>query len=332
MKSIFAALISLTAAQSFSRWQQMGVFIEKNFDWANVDANLKQAVDNGYNAIYVGFYMSKYGCTGACSAWQSLSSTAKSDVISYVHNAGGKIILSVGGPGEFVEGVIQDGQAASFGASAAAFASANGFDGIDYYTHLAGEKTTPSPWSNNGSLATYQTTLVNQAYSAGWTGQQLSITSNAPYFSPDFIQNTTSLKQQYALSWFALNSNSKENFYVERINLVMFNEENDYMTYDDVMIHNTFSDSYYGVVPTASSVKEIVALGITASNVSIVKPLSPTETSVKTGQGYIAPATLGSWGCQCYADNGWTGGFVGWTWNSYDSYNTLNFPSLIGTC
>merc|ERR1712110_888459 len=104
------------------------------------------------------------------------------------HNAGGKIILSVGGPGEFVEG---------------------------------------------------------------------------------FIQNSTVLKPQYALSWFALDSNAQQNFYVQQINMVMFNEESDYMTYDDVMIHNTFSDSYYGVVPTASSVKEIAALGITASNVAV---------------------------------------------------------------
>ena len=102
------------------------------------------------------------------------------------------------------------------------------------------------------------------------------------------------------------------------------------MNYNDIFIQNTANDPEYGIWAPGSAVKEISSLGISQSKISIVKSVSASESSVKSG--YVSPDSLGQWACQANADFGWNGGFLGWTWNIYDSYNTLNWPSLLGNC
>merc|ERR1719210_815847 len=58
-------------------YQTMGTFMEKNFDWANFDQEVTNAVVNGYNYLYLGFYMALHGCQGACTAWRDLSPSTK---------------------------------------------------------------------------------------------------------------------------------------------------------------------------------------------------------------------------------------------------------------
>merc|ERR1711953_423640 len=94
----------------------------------------------------------------------------------------------------------------------------------------------------------------------------------------------------------------------------MFNEEQNYMTYSDIFIEHGFYDADYSYFGKGSAVKEIMNQGVDGSRLSVIKPTSAYETTVRSG--YVKPKELGSWGCQAQIDIGWTGGFVAWSWNS----------------
>jgi len=326
MKSVIFSTI-LSAFANAVNWNQTGIFIEKNFDWSNFDQEIQNAVNSGYNKIYVGFYMARYGCTAACTAWRDLPSSARQSSLDFLNQNNAQLVLSVCGPGEFIEGDIRDGLTNSFATDSANFAKSQGFHGIDYACSLSGTKTVPSLMASNGSYIDFMQTMISGGKSAGYTTQQISVTAQAPYFSPDFVNASM---PDYALSWLALDSNSDQAFSVGKINLNMLNEDSNYMSYDDIFIKNTANDPEFGDWAPGSAVKEISDLGVSKDKISIVKSVSSAESSVKTG--YVDPATLGDWGCQANSDFGWTGGYLGWTWNIYDSYNTLNWPQLLGAC
>merc|ERR1712141_459132 len=101
-------------------------------------------------------------------------------------------------------------------------------------------------------------------------------------------------------------------------------------TYSDVFLQNGFVDPIYGVFGKGSAVQEIVNLGIDADRVAIIKPISDSEQTVRSG--YIPANTLASWGCSAQTAFSWNGGFIGWTWNSVTEQElnkVLNFGSAV---
>jgi len=327
-------------------YQTMGTYMEKNFDWANFDTEVQSAVNNGYNYIYLGFYMSLHGCQGACTAWRDLQPNAKQDVLTFVKNNGADIALSIGGPGEFVEGVIRDGTTQQFAQEAAQFAWDQGFTAIDIATELSGSLTQPSVWALNGSYSDFISTMIKEAKNVGYQYDQIHLTSPAQYFSPQFVKCT---EQQIsidnctnALSYFALNSRSSSSDAVGRINMDMLNEDENFLTYQYIFENDDdYVDPYgYGKWGNGSAVQQIMNIntgtpptgptkttGISANKVAIVKSQSPDETAIRSG--YVDPTSLSNWGCLANNKFGWNGGFVGWTWNSYDGYQTLNWPGQL---
>merc|ERR1712110_246621 len=286
-------------------YHTMGSFMEKNFDWANFDQEVKNAVNNGYNMLYLGFYMALHGCQGACTAWRDLSPSTKQDVQNFLSQNGALLALSVGGPGEFIEGIIRDGKTQEFAQEAAQFAYDNNFSAIDFSTELSGSLTQPSQWALNGSYSEFISTCITEAKNVGYTINQISLTSPAQYFSPQFVQcpddqiaidNCTN-----ALSYFALNSRENQANAVGRINM-------------DINAPN-------GPEPQKS--------GIDGIKVAIVKAQDSAESSVLSG--YVDPTKLANWGCQANNDFGWNGGFVGWTWNTKTSYQTETWPGLLNS-
>merc|ERR1712018_859664 len=101
----------------------------------------------------------------------------------------------------------------------------------------------------------------------------ISLSSQAPYFSPYFY----SYDQQTAnmtgcITNLALDENDQQLWSVSNINLMMFNEDDNYMTYEDIFIQNTYDDPIYGVFGKGSAVKEIIDLGIASGAwVSVIK-------------------------------------------------------------
>merc|ERR1712184_134603 len=291
-------------------YHTMGSFMEKNFDWANFDQEVKNAVNNGYNMLYLGFYMALHGCQGACTAWRDLSPSTKQDVQNFLSQNGALLALSVGGPGEFIEGIIRDGKTQEFAQEAAQFAYDNNFSAIDFSTELSGSLTQPSQWALNGS------------------------------YCPDdqiAIDNCTN-----ALSYFALNSRENQANAVGRINMDMLNEDANYQSYQYIFVNDDgFVDPYgYGQWGAGSAVQEVMNInapngpvpqksGIDGIKVAIVKAQDSAESSVLSG--YVDPTKLANWGCQANNDFGWNGGFVGWTWNTKTSYQTETWPGLLNS-
>lgn len=306
-------------------FQTQAVYLEYNFDWANIDSEIQSAIDNGYTQILIGFYMSLYGCVAACDAWVTLPQDRKNDILSYASANSASVYLAVGGPGESPEYAIQQGQQyiSNYGNAAASFAYANQFQGLDFGVHMAGEESKPSVYASNGQMVNYVQTLVSCA-SADFPGA-MSVTGQAPYFSSQFVGGNV----DYSLAALGMTKNNATSFYVTQLNLVMFNEDEGYQTYNNIFIQNnggTDNEKF----TDGSAVNEVAAMGVPVNNIKVVKPVSASASAVQTG--YIPPATLGGFGCQAYEDIGWNGGFVTWTWSSYDSSSVLNWPSLIGTC
>lgn len=308
MKLQILSCSAFLALAQAANYEQVGVYLEKNFNWGGMSDSLQQALNAGYNRFYVGFYMSQHGCQGACQDWANLTQNQRNSIKSLLASYNAQLYLSVGGPGEYWEGCINSNCAQSFASSAAAHASQYGYDGVEIAMKLAGEGTVPSPYADNGSFAGTAKSMV--AAMSPFGASNIAISSNAPYFSPEFVGNNI----YNSLASLCLDSNEGTNYAVGECNLLMFNEDGNYMTENDIFYENEFYDPIYGVFGAGSAVKQVVDLGISANKVGIIKPISADESTVRSG--YVSPSTLGNWACNAQFNFGWTGGVIGWTWNS----------------
>ena len=285
-----------------SSYTNLAVYMEYNLNWNNVESDIQQALGWGYNTFYVGFYMSLYGCQGGCGEWINMDDTRRQNIKQMLQTAGAKLILAVGGPGEFIEGV---GNADAWGQDAASFAKQYSFDGLDFAIALAGEPTPtyPSSYIGNNFFINVAQSLATAGHNAGFSRSQMTISSHAPYFSAQYCNNN--VKQ--SLSWLALEQNKDQPWAVQFVNLDMINEADHYMSFNDIFIQNSYT-AYAG-----SAVSEVAALGIDLSNIAVIKPLTEDLGTVRTD--WVSSSQLAQWGCQFSSAPyyGW-GGFTMWTW------------------
>merc|ERR1712130_246211 len=177
--------------------------------------------------------------------------------------------------------------------------------------------------------------MVKEAKNVGYQAAQIHLTSPAQYFSPQFVQCTdqqiSSDSCSNALSYYALDSRSAQADAVSRINLDMLNEDENFLSYQQIFVNDDdYVDPYgFGKWGAGSAVQQVmnVGTGISSEKVAIVKSQSSQETAIRSG--YVDPVSLNQWGCQANNDFGWTGGFVGWTWNTYDGQATLSWPGKL---
>jgi len=334
--ALFVASSALAASippNTVDNYVQKGIFIEKNFirDGSTALADFNSALEAGYNTFYVGFYMANYGCQAACLEWTlTLTDSQRSQIKSNLAAAGAKLYLSVGGPSELWENTINAGNAASLGQQIGTFAAANMFDGVEFSMNLAGQGTIPSSYYDNGSFNQLCKDLASNVKSAGgFARTDLAISAGAPYFSLTYAKNNVN----NCLASLCYDNNESQSFSIGTCNLLMFDEDGNYMTYNDVFVQNSFTDPIKGTFGQGSSVKEVSAQGISSSKIGVIKPTDSAESTVRSG--YVTPKILGDWGCQANYQYGWTGGFVAWTWNdktSSDLQQTLSFVTQTAYC
>lgn len=332
-QAAFAALAAMAAAQttdmpSYKPYKQNSVYIEKNFNRGGMYNSVQQALAAGYNRLYVGFYYRLYGCFGACAEWTTvLSSSQRNKVKSLLAQYNAEIYLSVGGPGEYWESCIQTDCGTDFGNEVGAFAAKYGFDGVELNVNLIGQGTEPSGFALNGTFIEMVQDLSTATRTSGsFDRSHVATSAAAPYYSKDFVLGDVT----HSLAYMCMDSNESQGWATGDCNMLMFNEgdasDANYMTYADIFIQNTFDDPYYSNFGQGSAVKEVAALGVDSSKLAVIKPITPYETSVRSG--YINPITLGNWACQAQDDFQFNGGFVAWTWNSKtqsDLDTTMNF-------
>jgi len=332
MKLLALIYAVVTAAHAYT-WDTMGMYVERDINWAHFEQDIQAALLMGYNRIFLGFFMYQasvgYDCYGACAQFATLDAGTRSNLINTVHAYGAELYLVAGGRTQYVENLIANDQGSEFGAAAAAYAKQWRYDGIELQTHLSGSVTIPSIYATNGSFAGYTQDFFTAANAGGFTRGQLQIGGSAQYFSPSFVQGTLS----YTLSYLALTGNQDETWAVQKVNLIEFDEDSNYMDYQNIFVKNTYTDPYYGNYAAGSAVKEIRSLGMSASDIAITKPVSSDVSGIMNG--YISPTTLGQWGCQAKADSSikWTGGYSAWTWDTSDQQSMAQFASEVsGQC
>lgn len=324
------ALICLTTF--CTAWKQQGVYFEKNFNWATMEDDIIAAMDSGYNRIYIGFYMSIHGCQGACLQWEQLSNQARQKVFNKAQSTDSKIYLSVGGEGEFVENVWKNNETTTFGENAAKYAKSYGYHGIDFNIHLAGRSSVYSEFAASGDMIKFTSELVSCAKNEGWTREELTVTAHAPYFSLYYVDGIESR----TMAWVGMDKNEGEIFSVGDLHMMMFNEDQDYLSYEEMFISNKFYNETDGTIGYGSSVQEIINLGVGCDKIAVVKPIYEDGFSIYSG--YVDPEVLSDWMCKakdevvCSGVNGidelWHGGYVMWTWNSYNE-DTYAWPSFL---
>jgi len=329
IKLTISALLFLS---SFCRaWKQQGIYFEKNFNWAAMEDDIIAAMDSGYNRIYIGFYMSQYGCQGACLQWEQLSDAKKQKVFQKAQATDSKIYLSVGGDGEFVENVWKENQTTIFGQNAADYAKKYGYQGIDYNIHLAGKTSTISEFASSGNMTAFASELVTCAKNLGWNREELTVSTSAPHFSLHYVDGIKSR----TMTWLGLDKNEDKIFSVGDLHLFMFNEDEDYMTYEEMFIENKYNDEETGTIGYGSAVQEIISLGVSSDKIAVGKPVY--EDGISIYSGFIEPEVLSDWMCRAndevFSGSGnntefWNGGYVMWTWNSNNA-DTYAWPSYL---
>jgi len=320
--------VPATTVPTYNAYKQNSIYIEKNFNRGGMYNSIQQALEAGYNRLYVGFYYRLYGCFGACAEWTTvLSTNQRNNVKNLLASYNAEIFLSVGGPGEYWESCIQTDCGSDFGNEVGAFAAKYNFDGVDLNVNLIGQGTEPSGFALNGTFVSMVQDLSTATKSAGnFDRSHVVVSAAAPYYSIDFVEGDVT----HSLAYLCLDSNESQPWATGDCNMMMYNEGTasnaNYMTYQDVFITNTFDDPYYSNFGQGSAVKEVAALGVDSSKLAVIKPTTPYETSVTSG--YVNPITLGMWGCSAQDDFSWNGGFIAWTWDSRtqsDLSTTLNF-------
>jgi len=271
--------------------------------------------------------MVNYGCQAGCAEWARITSSQRQSIktlLSQYQNPWtgdtARIYLSVGGPGEYWEDCIDKNCASALGQTVGAYAAQMGYDGVDMDIKLSGEGTVQSAYANDGSFLKSAQDLSSAIRSSGgFARDNMSISSNAPYFSADFYSGGIS----QSISQLALTSNQNQPWAIYDCNMMMFNENGNYMTQTDIFFNNNFTDPIYGNFGYGSSAKDLFLQGMNWDQQAIIKPITMNEPTVRNG--YISPNTLHSWACNAHVDWGFLGGFVGWTWNTatQDEYNTV---------
>merc|ERR1712076_48371 len=278
----------------------------------------------------MGYYFTLYGCQGSCLDWTfTLTQDQRNDIKNLLGSYNARLFLTFGGPGEFWEDCIDSKYisncVATTAAGVAQFAADNQFDGIELSLNLGGEGTTNSEYANDGSFRNSTQTMVQGIKNNGtsWTSENIHLSSAASYYS---IYSNLQNNVDYTMSYFciAYTNNSTNIDAVSRCILRMYNEDNNYMTYNDIYIQNTYNDPDFGIFGAGSAVGEIMSLGVDPSMLVVSKPVAENEESVRSG--YINPVTLGSWGCNAWNALSWDGGFAIYAW---DEYTVYDFNSLV---
>lgn len=308
-----------------SAYSETAIYLEFNFDWNNIQGEIQDALSWGYTKFYIGYYMSINGCFSACRAWLDLPTATKQSIKTMLSSYGAEIFLSIGGPTEFMEGLIESGIASSFGQDAGAFAAQNYFDGVDVAIALSGEPTPDSQYlslyASSGQFAQAARDIVSGVKISGtFNSDQVQLTSHAPYFSTAYMNgNFTN-----SLGSLAVETSADQPWFVNKIGLETINEGGRYSTYDDIFVSN----SYY----PGGAVQEIVRQGIDKDSVFVIKPVADNIEMVRND--FVPISTLAGWGCQFFEDFGWYGGFLGYTWNNINGQDVQNFGQSLqlGQC
>eukprot|EP00026_Physarum_polycephalum_P009284 Phypoly_transcript_09402.p1 GENE.Phypoly_transcript_09402~~Phypoly_transcript_09402.p1 ORF type:complete len:269 (+),score=49.09 Phypoly_transcript_09402:478-1284(+) len=249
-------------------------------------SDLQQMADVGYNLILLAFHVSgkpQY----ASSVWQGLGATTQQNVANYIHNKGGRIVVSAGGAEDVP---FKKFSGSAYGTAVANFAKNNHLDGVDFDLENFGGNFATQGLSAQQTIQ-WVVDATNAARNILGPNAIITHAPQTPYFGANhgYGDGYTKIYQ---------GAPSINYFLVQ-----FYNNDNGLTSYNSI-----FSSDYGG------SVSEIARGGIPLNKIVVGKPVNSDDAN-----GYVAPGTLHSYFTQAQSQYGWNGGVMGWVWHDQNT-------------
>jgi len=266
------------------------IYLDYKINWSDIASDIKAAVENCFNVINLGFWMSGQGYVDAAVTFANTPAQTRQEILDYVHSHNAKLMLSIGGATEHLESMIANNQGRSYGLSAAQAAADLNFDGVDFDLELQPGNNQPFL---DGSFQTFLIDCTNAARSILGDSSLISHAPQAPYLG------------QWAgptLGYVAVLEHTSIDF----LNIQFYNQgPGEYTTYENLMI-NEGEDSWLA----GSAVKEMIDSGVPVGKIVIGKPIGPTGYA---NNGYVPPIQLKEFACRFKTEFGLeVNGFMTW--------------------
>ena len=237
----------------------------------------------------------------------------------YVHAAGAKILLSIGGAVDHIDGsfgnedsmdmsglIFQGDAPASLYAERAAQAVLdNDFDGLDYDLEL-----------HPGNFGAFR-----QGYMGAFLEATHIKTRQMLPASEGYIVSHAPMGP-YASVWAG-----EDKGYVGF--MLKYQHEIDFISlqYYNQGFYTNYAKTFTNTVGSwaeGSAVKELFDAGISMEKLVVGKPISTSS-----GNGYWAPETLNSLGCRAKSEFGFVGGFMTWMYKNSDRAESLSWADAL---
>jgi chitinase len=275
-------------------------------NYNNFTQTVMAASDAGYNVLIMSFYVvTSHAPFDSTTLWGQLGAGGQQAALNYVHNAGGCVLLSVGGATDVPYAMDPNAVAAEV----SNYVNANNYDGVDYDL----ENFQPGMVYNGINVVPWLTTLNTATRNAIGAGKTITHAPQAPYFGViggnDWTGPTggySTIEQQTSIDWY---------------NMQFYNQgPSCYVDYNGLYVSSGAS------CPTFphTSVNEIVAQSkMSVSKIVIGKPVTPADG----GSGWLDAGAFGNLLRQGLSNGINHGGYMGWKWEA----EAQVWPKSVGT-
>eukprot|EP00475_Leptophrys_vorax_P013624 TRINITY_DN199_c0_g1_i2.p1 TRINITY_DN199_c0_g1~~TRINITY_DN199_c0_g1_i2.p1 ORF type:complete len:331 (-),score=77.92 TRINITY_DN199_c0_g1_i2:34-1026(-) len=225
----------------------------------------------------------------SATLWAGLGASGQQNALNYVHNAGGCVLLSVGGATDSPFTL----DPTSVGNEVAKYAQANNYDGIDFDI----ENIQVGFVYNGVECSAWLTTVTNTARQVLGSSATITHAPQGPYFGTIGGSDWTGTTGGYS----AVEKNSKIDWY----NMQFYNQgPTCYFDYTTLFVTScsTFPNT---------AIKQVLAnTGMSANKIVVGKPITTADAS----NGFLSAGDFGAL-LNTGISNGFDiGGYMGWKW------------------
>lgn len=279
------------------------IYIDWKLNWNDIGADIRAAVDSGYNVVVLGFWL-KDGVADAALTWSGVSASRRNEILSYVHSKGALLMLSAGGATEHFDDIVQSlTMAKSYCEAVAQYAVTWGYDGVDFDLEL-----TPGNWkplANAGPAIPWIADCSKYARAVfnlhPLKTYYISHAPQGPYLGAWACGGvTTGCKFGYVEAYLRAEGS------IDWLNIQYYNQgQGVYDSYEQQFVKNTAS------IGLQTAVAEIQANGVPLGAIVVGKPLAPHDAS----NGFVNAGTLSDWVRRARSELGWDGGTMFWMYD-----------------
>ena len=280
-----------------SPFYRNAIYIDYKIHWGDLEKDIKNAVNNCFNTIILGWYIGHGNyAIDAAAVWRDMRQRKREEILEYVHSKNAVLLLGVGGPDDWgrIESMVAEGNGYKYADKACHFAGDYMLDGVDFDLELAPGDNGPFLDGSMEQFIIDVSSTCRQILGSRTTRVLISHSPPAKYFSdwagPNFGYSHVFKNFPNLIDW---------------VNIKYYNEGSlHYNSY-----HDLFEADKYQV---HEAVFEVNKNGVPLNKIVVGKPIGATGYA---NNGFVEPKDLNEWGCLALKENGWRGGFLGWRYD-----------------